>query len=228
MILRGIDLETTERLISKKVRSIETMFVARIERFDHVNGKADITPITKLENSYGELIDKSMIIECPVLTAKTSNFYIRFPYEVGDLIYVGCSKEALDNLLITGETVEDTLSSMPRFRMSDAVVLGGLFHSQETKMLNTNKSDLVVVNRNTGESIKMKKDGGMEISLNSDLNITAPNTIINTELSVNGNVNISGTTTSGEVVTEAGIDLNTHTHKYTHNTPLDRVTDVPQ
>lgn len=156
-----------EGLKKQIAESINCSLIARIIKFDPVKMVADIQPE-----------GLPMIVNVPVALQKAGPFFIRVPYEPGDMVVVVFSDVALDK------------SSKSRHRLDDAIVVGGITTGAlpEEKGLVIAKKDM---------SIKIVIDESIELStIDKDINLSTAQGNINIS-SASGNVNISGKDSSG-------------------------------
>lgn len=213
---RGVSLKVVKKLIGNSINNINTMFPAIVEDYNVETGKITITPKLKMLDNNGNYIDRAFLFECPTSFIKAHSFYVRVPYKKGDIVFVGCSQDALDNLLIDNLTNVSVLEGVQRFRLTDAIVIGGLMIDNENKMTSENKDDFIIQNRLNNDIIILKENGGVQIKTGTTFQVDAKNVIMNAE-SVQINTptaNVSGNFTGGQVNTSAGISLDNHTHSY--------------
>jgi phage baseplate assembly protein gpV len=234
---RNISFKIVKSMLDNIKQTINTLFLAIVEEYNVETGRITVIPKLKMLDNYGNYIDRAMLFECPTCCIKAQNFYLRIPYKKGDIVYVGCSQEALDDLLLNGETSATNLDGVSRFRLTDAVILGGIFVDTENKMTSENPDDFIIQNRDNNDIIILKKSGGVQVKTSSKFQIDASEVEINADTmnmnvgttTTNGNSitqNVSTTTNTGNVeVTGAlkagtidstgkGISLDNHTHTY--------------
>lgn len=219
----GVNLNTINTSIEELYMNMNTMFLARIESYDHISSTCSVQPLEKQKDYFGNSIDPSIILKVPVAIQKTKTFFMRFPYKENDIVLIGVSQNALDDLIITGQIEENTLSEQGRhFDVNDAIVLGGIFTEQETQMPDTNSNDLIIGNRDNGSKIVFSEDGtvniengtSITISPSGDVTVIAPTSMDYTSPTINlnadtglnvtspistfnGNVQINGAITGG-------------------------------
>ena len=98
-------------LQQRTMGKINTMMPGTIVRYNPVENKADI-----------ELQDGTLIMEIPMGTIQTSDFYIRVPYTVGDLVAVMFAQNDIDGLF-HGDAATP---SERKFSLDDAIGAFGL------------------------------------------------------------------------------------------------------
>lgn len=234
---RSVGYKVVKRMIKSNVNEINTMFLAIVEDYNTQTGKITVIPKLKMLDNYGNYVDRAMLFECPTSCIKAQNFYLRIPYKKGDVVYVGCSQEALDDLVLNNTTSVSNLDGVDRFRLTDAVILGGIFVDTENKMTTEYPDDFVIQNRDNNDIIVLKKSGGVQVKTSTKFQIDASEVEINASTmnmnvgstittgdsitqnvsttTNNGNVTITGALKAGTIdSTGKGISLDNHTHTY--------------
>lgn len=234
---RSVGYKVVKNMIMTHINEINTMFLAIVEDYNVETGKITVLPKMKMLNNYDEYVDRAMLVECPTSCIKARDFYLRIPYKKGDVVYVGCSKDALDNMLLDNNTGVSILDGVRKFRLTDAVVLGGIFVDTENSMSNEYPDDFIIQNRQNNDIIILKKDGGVQVKTSTKFQIDASEVEINANTM---NMNVGATTTTGDSITQnvsstinsgnvaitgslqagtvdstnGGISLENHTHQY--------------
>ena len=126
------------------VGGINTCMIGQIERFDSKQMKADVTLLPE-----GQLV-----IEVPVMTFQTGDFYIRVPYEPGDKVAVIFAQRDIDGILRGG----DANPSQRKLSLDDAIVMGGINLYTDEPLPEEDAGDLVIGKRNKKSKIVMKAD----------------------------------------------------------------------
>lgn len=154
-----------ERRIAENIR---VSMLAKIVRFDAQSMRADIQPLQQ---------GLPMITEVPVALQKAGPFFIRVPYEPGDVVVVVFSDFSLDG------------SSEARHRLDDAIIVGGITMGQ---LPSEHTSDLVIARGDMSLKLTIS-DSDISISTeDKDINLVSNSGNINIS-SVEGSVNISST-----------------------------------
>lgn len=211
-----------KRQIGIAVGNIETMFVGVITSVDPTSLKYGVQPVL---NKYDKVIDKwvesPVLFECPMMSNKCGGFVIRMPYVVGDMVYVGVSKDSIDESIKSTTARENPMNGASQFRLIDGVILGGILSNEESKLSSDNTGDMLIQNRKTGCKIVMLSGGGINIETKSNVNvtcskakITSPETEITGNVMVGGNMTVTGNIVGGTMASAKGITLDGHTHKY--------------
>lgn len=223
-IKHSLPASTIKEMIKNSIDTVETMFVGYITSVDAVNQRYSVQPIL---DDYDEVEKKSVksavLFNCPMMSSKCGGFVIRMPYEVGDTVYVGVSKKSVDEALSGKGNTQNRMAGVSNFRQVDGVILGGLLTSSEGGLSSDNTSDLLMLNRNTGDKITMLAGGGVEIEVNTDIRIKGSNlnmefdsvNISSPETTITGNLSVQGSLVANGInSTKSGISLDTHTHEY--------------
>lgn len=141
--------------------------LAKIVKFDAITMKADLQPLQSR---------LPMLINTPVALQKAGDFFIRVPYEAGDLAIVVFSDFSLDG------------SSKERHRIDDAVMVGGIVLDE---LPAEHEDDLIIAKKDMSMKIVISEDAITIETEDKDINLSTQEGDINIS-SVDGNVNISG------------------------------------
>lgn len=221
MIHRTIDYATALKNIRDGINKINTMFIGTIVNADYSRNRYSIQPVLMYKGEDEIPITKAILVSCPMCFTKTKSFYIRAPYEVGDMVYVGCSKDSIDDAIVDGSVKESGLGSRNKFREVDGVILGGIMSDAEPVLATDYTDALLLQNRANGDLIAINKTTGIHIYSSESVTIsTKTATIVATDgvnidspmVYTTGDIVASGTITGGVVNTSGGIDLAGHTH----------------
>ncbi len=143
--------------------------------------------------------DAPRIVSVPLAIPKSGGSYIIAPPKVGDVVLLGFSKYALDDLLSDGNT--NAVDDPRRFNYTDAIILGGFLLSFEsTPDIGDGE---ILIYQETGSSIKLNSDGDIVITGTTKVNGGSTNVTI-------------GNSTGSETVGDHG----THSHTLTTTTSL--------
>lgn len=235
MIDRIVTLDNVKEMINSKMNKINTVLVGIIYSVDYSLNRYNIQPILQYRDINGEYQDKAILLRCPMCFTKTKDFYIRAPYQIGDVVTVGCSKQALDDALISNTPSRNTREGITPFLEANGIILGGVMTDSEAPMSEDNTSDLLIQNRSNGDKIVLKKSGGVEITTSSDIiinskkatvnsnqvevnsdnvRVNSPTTTFSGNVSIGGNMACTGAVSGATVTNGAGIDIGTHVHEY--------------
>lgn len=203
-----------DKIVDLEIEQINTMIPGKIHKFYHERMRADVIILAK-QKLEGEEVEIPIILECPVIFPRVRDFYIRVPYKPGDVVYVGFSKHALDELLINGTSNGTKFNRM--FSLDDAVVIGGLATETDSSINPNFVDDIVLESTKSGTLIKITPDGNIDIDKAKDvscncvnLNATASaSTIIKSPtIKLDGKVHITGTLLVDEQTTiKSGADV---------------------
>lgn len=199
MFDREITYKDTKKLIQDKINEINTLFPAIVESYDVQTGKITVLPKTQFINNDGEYQDRALLFECPTSYIKAQSFYLRIPYQKGDIVYVGCSQDSLNTLLKDGNTNASSIDGVRRYRLTDAVIIGGLMQDTEKTMTSEFPRDFVIQNRVNDDIIVLKENGGMYCRTGTKFQIDATDVEINSSTMT---MNVDKTTTNGSTITQ--------------------------
>lgn len=242
---RSVSVKQVMSMINDNINKINTLFLAIVQEYNPITGKITVLPKLKMLANDDTYIDRAILFECPTCVIKVGSFYVRAPYSPGDVVYVGCCQDSLNNLLSDANTSVSQLEGVSKFRLTDAIIIGGIFVDTEKQMTQEFKSDFVIQNRDNDDIFVIKKDGGIYSKTSSKFQIDANDVEINSKTMVmnvettttNGNSisqNVSNTSNSGDVSIsgngtvsgafkggtvdsiKGGKSLDNHTHSYDH------------
>lgn len=226
-IKETIGADSVRRNISRAIANIETMFVGIIQSVDVANMRYNVQPILNRYDRVDDIhVESAVLYQCPMMTHKCGSFFLRAPYQTGDVVYVGVCKESIDESL-AGDSIKDNkMLGVEGFRQIDGVILGGLVCDTEPRLSSDNANDFVIQNRNNGDKFVIFANGGIELLTKTKVTVNSPETECTGNLTVKGNVtvdgnivgksnlNVTGSGTIGSVATAKGTTLDGHTHKY--------------
>ncbi len=211
MINRTTTVDDVKRRIKESINKIETMFVGVVTGVDYERNRYGVQPILKHTASDGNLIDMPILANCPMCFTKTKDFYIRSPYVIGDVVYVGCSKDSIDESIQSNQPVENRNNGVSKFRLIDGVILGGVMTDEEPVLDSEYTEDFIIQNRQNKDLVVIKKSDGILMKTGVKVDIDSPITNIKGVLNVDGvtnlksEANITGATTITNVVNTTGM-----------------------
>lgn len=125
------------------VGELYTCLIGQIERFDPVRMSADVVLLP----------DGDLVIDLPVGIQQTSDFFIRMPYAVGDMVLVVFSQRDIDGIVNSG----DATPSRRMLDKNDGVVICGINPFDGDPLPAADGLDLVIGKRNGNAKIVMKE-----------------------------------------------------------------------
>ena len=142
-----------EGMAGDMVDGVHTSAIARIEAYDPVLMKADLTILQTGDE----------IFDVPVGHLNVGEFIIRPPYKVGDKVIVVFSENPIDEVISTGEEKKSQLKE--KHDISDAMVVCGL-HTWETTLPSEHGNDLVIAKKDFSAKVVINEDGQVLIDAN--------------------------------------------------------------
>jgi len=208
------------------------IYPARIVKYYPENQTADIQVCAeKVFNNYDELlqvISRQVLKMVPVHTASGGGWSITMPIAVGDTCLVVFSAIGYDHWLFNDHDKGGLVAGQPaphllrEFDENDGFCIVG-FNTLPRAIASYNTTDSEWRNTDRSQVIALKADGSIMINSEVTVDITAP------EVTITGNLTVTGKTTSGTsetlglstasgdlavagTTTSGGINLNTHIH----------------
>ena len=108
--------------IQKKIDRIQTITIGVIESYDPDNLRADV------RLNWKKTATAPIITHCPVMVTNAGGLVIIPPYERGNMVMVGMTREEAETLAQDGEARE---AKATKHRLENACVLGGIFSNVE-------------------------------------------------------------------------------------------------
>lgn len=150
--------EFFNKLSSGIIGGVNTCMLGQIERFDPVEMSADVVLLP----------DGDLIVDVPVGMQQTSDFFIRMPYQEGDIVLVVFAQRDIDGIMRGG----DATPSQRMLSLDDAIIVCGINLFTDDPLPAANAGDLVIGKRNGNAKIVLKQT-------NDDIAVTCSNFTIN-------------------------------------------------
>jgi hypothetical protein len=133
-------IDFLEKLINLKTRHIQKGLVCTIEKFDSTKFRANVKPLMKYKNAYGEETEYPILTEIPVIVQKQGDYFIKPNYVKGDLVWVGFSTFDILNSLQNYTRAE----SVKTHELHNACVLGAIVKENYAATTAEKESGLVL------------------------------------------------------------------------------------
>jgi len=150
--------EYIEDFVDDKLKDIHIGMIGKIEKFDGEKMRAAVKPLMKFKNKLEETTDYPILIDVPVNFLYAGGFYIRPPYEAGDLVWIGFSTFGIDGALKEETREEDETA----FNMENACIMGSVAKTDFSDVSDFSEDGLLIGHKN-GTMIQIK---------NGEVNIT--------------------------------------------------------
>ena len=124
-------------------KNVNTCLMGQIVKFDPVKLTADVSLLP----------DGEFIIDVPVAIQQTADFFIRLPYQPGDIVLVLFAQKDIDGILRGG----DATPSQRMLSMDDAIVIAGINLLTDDPLPAANAGDLVIGKRNGNAKIVLNQ-----------------------------------------------------------------------
>ncbi|MBU8908497.1 Gp138 family membrane-puncturing spike protein [Desertibacillus haloalkaliphilus] len=139
---------------------VKTIRICRIEKFDAATMTADITILQTEAGLNNE------VFNVPVSHMSFGDFVIRPSYKRGDLVIVGFSDTAIDDVLISANQQESDITE--RFREEDAIVLQGI-NSMKQTLPSDHSNDLVIAKKDFSSKIVIKDNNDIVLEASGSI-----------------------------------------------------------
>lgn len=155
-----------KELIEQRLASFWTAFLARVEEIDERKCRAKVKPLVKMPAPDGRWVELPPILEVPLDIARAGPFYVRRPYQEGDIVVCVILSHSLERVLYDHEPKEP--GAIHLNNPNDVVVLGGFRADSDPEYPGRWREDLLVQNADTGDTVVFYKNGGMDVIIHSD------------------------------------------------------------
>lgn len=213
---------------NEKVRDLHTSFPARITRIDHELNRCDVAPVVSTKYPDNTQLQFPELTKLPYQIYSSSAGKARFtvPLKKGDIVMVNVSERDLSIFKTSDAKGVYNSRTLSSHDLNSALVTP-CFYTTETAR-EVDPVNIVIEHGTT--TIKIAPDGDITIDSSKKVVITAEETIINSNVKVNGTLTVSdvvsfeGTldvignvTFSGDLMTTGslsggGISLSAHIH----------------
>ena len=134
--------------------------LGKVVEFDALKMKAKIQPLPSEEHS--------LLINVPVMSFITKDFYIRLPLKKDDIVVVLFSDNDLDNILLGSDNKETDR----KHDLSDSICIGGIIPFTE-EFTDDNEDDLIISHRENTAKIVIKENGDILVKTDENINFEA-------------------------------------------------------
>lgn len=155
--------ELVRSLIEQRVGHLWTAVLGRIEKIDHKKCRAEVRPLVKLPVGQNKWADPGVIYEVPIDIARAGPFYVRRPYQQGDIVLLIVATHSLENQIYDHQPREVPYGH--RHMLHDAILIGGFRADTDPTYPERWRDDLLIQNSETGDTIVLYHDGGMDVYL---------------------------------------------------------------
>ena len=186
--------ELIQSFLEYRLSDVHTAIPARVTNYSAQEQKASVQPLIKKQYQDGTIESNPIITGVPVIFPSGGGALLSFPIQAGDIVLLVFSERSLDNW-VASSGQEVTPNDGRKHDFSDAIAIPGLFTFVKTLAADPND----VVLKFNGGSIKIKADGSVEINA-SEVKLIG-------DVTIQGNLTVSGTIMTGNV------NLTTHIHQ---------------
>lgn len=202
-----------EFLIKKILQKIEKVAPAEIISYDRVKNRATVQILNQAITSEGEKLTRKPLDNIPILMLSGGGFSLSFPIKEGDIGWIVAADRDISVFKQVLKLFAPATYQLHRYKNS-------FFIPDKVNGFEISEDD-------TDAVLLTSTDGLTKISIKpGQITLTAPQTVLNGNLQVNGTIEASDTITSNIDVIADGISLKSHTHSGVE--PGEGNTGVPQ
>lgn len=204
---------STDFVIRKALEKLEKVAPAKILSYNRTTNRASVQILNQSITSTGEKLTKKPLDNIPVLMMSGGGFTFSFPIQEGDTGWLVAADRDISVFKQLLQVFAPASYQIHRYK--DSFFIPDKVNGFEIAEDDTNAVILTSLDGTTKVSVKA-----------GQVTITAPQTVINGNLQVNGSITSTDTITSDTDVIAAGISGKSHTHSGVE--PGSGNTGVPQ
>lgn len=152
-----------QSMIDEKLNNLHTALICKITKVDLVKMKASIKPLNKKKFKEKDPVDLPLIENVPISIITAGDFYIRPPYQVGDLVIAVFSERRIDEIM---NFAKDTGRGQRKHSLDDAIIVGGI-NPFSNNLKTDNLNDLVISNKDDNSHVMLQQNGDIRIKGNN-------------------------------------------------------------
>ena len=175
-MMEGLPLSHTnigklvEEIVRQRLESFWTAVLCRVEEVDQQKCRMKVRPLVKLPVGPDQFEELPIIWDVPIDIARSGPFYVRKAYKEGDIVLAVVLSHSLERVIYDHEPKEPGAVHLQNIQ--DCVILGGFRADSDPEYPNRWVEDLLIQNEETGDTVVLRHDGGMDIYLHSRDKIT--------------------------------------------------------
>ena len=172
------------------INGLLTRTIARILNIDFERMVCEVMP----ENAE----DNTPIEDVPFGFMQNDDFVVRFPYKVGDRVFIGFCKEDISPILYGDGNRE--MAAEELFRPNDAFVIGGVqqFTKSNQIPMSVHDDSLLICRKDFKSRIEIDKDGKVIVETEENIEMTSKKDVLikGQNIFFEGNVSNSNSTST--------------------------------
>jgi len=149
---------------ASQLQDVQITLPAKILSFDSEKMRAKVKPLLSRSAPDGTVSALPQILDVPVIGVNAGDYWIKPPYEVGDLVLLSFATHDI-RLALKGQSDKYTKKM---FSLENSFIIGG--YSKDSESMPTIPAGLegLVISDNTGTTIAQFKTGtGLKVSITS-------------------------------------------------------------
>jgi hypothetical protein len=205
--------------IERFKNTLKTQTVGKVTQVNYVGEYIESVTVKPYVNTVykdGLIMEKASCYRVPLIFPSSGGGIMSFPVEIGDPVLLMFCHEDIEAYMDTG-AVSDP-NTLRKFTSNDVVAIPCLYPYNESLRPSKDKFQI----KYKGADISIDSRGAVTVNSPEDVTITGATTVKVIAASITlqaddvtctGNFRVDGTvSTGGDVTTDDGISLNTHTH----------------
>ena len=145
-----------ERYIFNELNGLNCCMIGSVESIDKPTSKVSVQPLhrTFIDN---QLIDLPVLVDIPLFQILTSDFIIRPPVNIGDIVLLVFADYDIQNLVLSGELKDPNTDDIHALNDAIAIPLG--LNPFNNSLPSENENDLVIAKKDYSSKVVIKQNG---------------------------------------------------------------------
>jgi hypothetical protein len=157
-------------VIRNMLRDVHCMLPAKIEKYDKVTRRAEVTPTSKYLTSKGIEVELQKITDVPVCFVGGSAFNIDIEYQAGDIVMLGYTDYGIGAWKSSDGQSAQLPDDLSAHQLTNAIVLCGVKTADNdlsgAPKISADKDGNIII-KNSKSTITMDKEGNVLIDAES-------------------------------------------------------------
>ena len=167
--------EPLRAAVESVMSELHVCLPGRIERYDHIEQRAEVKPLLRRHYRDGDESDMPVIADVPVIWPRAGGASLTMPVKQGDGVLLVFADRSIDRWLVQGGEV--TPDDRRKHDLSDCVAIPGLvpFAGFGDVEAPENNDDTVL--RYAGTTVTLEGGGDCRVSTGGDMHLSADGSV---------------------------------------------------
>ena len=159
--------EPLRAAVESVMSELHVCLPGRIERYDHIEQRAEVKPLLRRSYRDGDESDMPVIADVPVIWPRAGGASLTMPVKQGDGVLLVFADRSIDRWLVQGGEV--TPDDRRKHDLSDCVAIPGLYSFVDESPQDNNEDVLL---QYEGSSVRLTGDGNIETETDGDHSVS--------------------------------------------------------